>query len=78
MFEVDFYCPNCGYEWTERFEKGDEVSATGAGPFLTSHTCIGRQFCNCRTIRCPNCDVSSARSHSQIRARRPVRVVDAP
>lgn len=59
-FRVTFECNNCGHQWTEDFEKGDEVRGSGSfsGPYMKSNNCTFSVSCpHCRDITCPVCDV---------------------
>jgi len=57
VFEIRFSCLNCGNEWSEQFETGDEVKESVLGVFLKSNKCTGEIDCPyCRTICCPVCN----------------------
>jgi hypothetical protein len=54
VFECDLVCNNCGFEWTEEFEKGDEVVQeenivmVGDGKKGISIHCLNCSSANCK------------------------------
>jgi hypothetical protein len=57
VFEIRWYCRNCGKRFIEKYEKGDEIESQHVGFYLKHHKCTGIIGCKyCRNILCPNCD----------------------
>ena len=60
-FQIDFRCTNCGHQWNEQFDSGDEVRDGWGGIRLHSAKCTGDFACKkCRTIACPVCQLEKS------------------
>lgn len=50
VFGIDYHCKNCGKEWSEQYEKGDEVKEK---IYMRRIVVSGKHS---KAIHCPNCD----------------------